>query len=200
MNGQQVRELARSLSQPERNVYATVQFDSADGYRQKALATLARLDQNNLSDHFLSYQRPLRESELMLKDKVAANAPAVAGPTTRPAEQLTLAIKPTDAGITRGDGDVADRVPANVSPPDFAFAEATQQPQLPAQQQALLAATPTTQPTSFGGRADLFTCVIVVQNTSTARGAAPTTQPLAGKPTTAPGTPTSTPPAAEPAK
>jgi hypothetical protein len=42
MNGQQVRDLARSLSQPERNLYARVQLERSDAYHQTALTTLAR--------------------------------------------------------------------------------------------------------------------------------------------------------------
>jgi hypothetical protein len=88
-----------------------------------------------------------------------------------------------------------------VSPSDYAFAEGGQQQQLPAQQQAFFGIAPTTQPT-WEARNNLFTCVIVVQNsTATPAGASgPTTQPVAGKPTTT--APTSAPPpaAAEPAK
>jgi hypothetical protein len=177
-----------------------VQFDRSDAYRRTTLATLAR--SSDPKDHFLAYQQEaVQENELMLREKaVAANAPAVLGPTTRPAEQLTLNINPNDAGLTRSENDlktVNGTVAANVSPSDYAFAEATQQPQLPGQQQALFATTPTTQPISAGARADLFTCVIVVQNNPAARAAGPATQPIAGKPTTAP---TATPPAAKEAK
>jgi len=189
MNGQQVRDLARSLSQPERNVYARVQFERSDVYRQTALATLERSSDQNDKQHFLSFQRQLvEEKEVMLGEKgVAANAPAVVvGPTTRPAE-ATLSIKPAEAGLNRAESEVAGRlstIAPNAAPKDYSF-QATQQ-QVPAQQQGYFAIAPTTQPDSIRGARDLYTCVIVVQNNTTARAAISTTQPVAGKPTTSP--------------
>ena len=190
MNGQQVRDLARSLSQPERNVYARVQFERSDVYRQTALATLERSSDQNDKQHFLSFQRQLvEEKEVMLGEKgVAANAPAVVvGPTTRPAE-ATLSIKPAEAGLNRAENEVAARlgsVTPNAASNDFAL-QVTQQQQVPAQQQGYFAIAPTTQPDSIRGARDLYTCVIVVQNNTTARAAISTTQPVAGKPTTSP--------------
>ena len=202
MNGQQVRDLARSLSQPERNLYARVQLERSDAYRQTALATLERSGDQNDKEHFLSYQRqPVEEKEMMLREKVvAANAPAFAGPTTRPTE-ATLTIKPVDAGLNRAENEVAARLDTaapNAAPNDFAI-QVTQQQQVPAQQQGYFAIAPTTQPLSARGGRDLYTCVIVVQAPALSRAGTPTTQPVAGKPTTAPAA-TSTPPAAEQAK
>src|SRR5205823_6196299 len=149
MNGQQVHDLARSLSQPERNVYARVQLERSDAYRQTALATLERSSDQNDKQHFLSFQRQLvEEKEVMLGEKgVAANAPAVVvGPTTRPAE-ATLSIKPAKAGLTRAENEVAaplGSVTPNAAPNDYSF-QVTQQ-QVPAQQQGYFAIAPTTQP------------------------------------------------------
>jgi hypothetical protein len=210
MNDQQVRELARSLSQPERNLYATVQMDRSDVYRRTALASLARTGENEVKDVALAYRQQavqlqavqLKENEVVREKVFAANAPAVVGPATRPAEELTLNIKANDAGLSRGEADVTARIngttTGTISPSDYAFAEAVQQPQLPAQQQAFFVTTPTTQP-GLDARQNLFTCVIVVQNsTSAAKAAGAATQPIAGKPATAPANP---PPAAgEPAK
>jgi len=204
-NDQQVRELARSLSQPERNLYATVQMDRSDSYRRLARATLARSGENDAKELSLAYRQQavqMKENELVREKVVAANAPAVAVPATRPAEEVALNIKANDAGLSRGQADVAARINGTtagyISPSDYAFAEAIQQPQLPGQQQAFFGIAPTTQP-GWDARNNLFTCVIVVQNSTTAaRAAGPATQPIAGKPATAP---TSSPPAAaEPAK
>src|SRR5258705_368491 len=86
MNDQQVQDLAACLSQPERNLYATVHLDRSDAYRGTGLATLARLDDKDQKQHSLAYERSVQENEVMLREKVvAANAPPVA-PTTRPAE------------------------------------------------------------------------------------------------------------------
>jgi len=183
-----VRELARSLSQPERNLYATVQLDRADTYRRTTLATIGRVNQTDPKDQFFAQQRKLDEAEVMLADKyvaaksLPANVPAAISPTTRPAGELTLNIKASDAGLTRQSetGIVSGTVAANTSPNDFAF-DAVQQPQLPAQQQATLAAPATTQPV-VGKRLELFTCVIVVQNNPSVRAGGPATQPIAGKP------------------
>jgi hypothetical protein len=201
MNDQQVRDLAACMSQPERNVYATVQLDRSDAYRSTALASVTRFGENDQKEQSLAYQRPVQENEVMLRQKVvAANAPAAVGPATKPAESFALNIKPNEAGLTRGASDDAIRVNGtiapNSTPSDFNFAEVNQQVRVPAQQQALFAAAPTTQPVLGRGTRDLYTCVIVVQNTSIARASGPATQPVAGKPATAPtGTP-----AAEPAK
>jgi len=207
MNGQQVRELAQSLSQPERNLYARVQLERADAYRQNALVALDRSSDKDQKEHFLSYERqPVQENEVLLREKVvAANAPAIAGPITRPSEPLaTLAIKPAEAGITRSEGDAGGRINVanNATPSNFSL-QGAQQPLAPAQQQqTYLALAPTTQPDANRGRGDLFTCVILVQNTGSARAAIPSTQPtqtIAGKPTTAPSA-TPAPPAADQAK
>lgn len=200
MNGQQVRELARSLSQPERNVYATVQMDRAGTYSRTASVTLGRANTDEFSEQVpANQQRALHEAEVMLKDKaIAGNAPALVGPSTRPATE-GLNIKPSEAGLSRGDGENASRaggtITANISP-DFAFKEAGQQ--LPAQQQANYFGAAATQPVAAAGRLDTFTCVIVVQN-NTAKAAGPaTTQPIAGKPATT--APTEPAPAAKEAK
>ncbi len=180
MNGRQVRELTRSLSQPERNVYATAQLERSDTYGRSTLATFAR--SSDQQDHFLSYQRqPVDEKELMLREKVvAANAPAVVGPTTRPAEQPILSIKPSEAGLTRAETELnasVNAVAPNTTPNDFAFVQGAQQPQ-PAQQQGYFAIAPTTQPESTRAGRDLYTCVIVVQNTTATRAGLPTTQSI----------------------
>jgi len=190
MNGQQVRDLARSLSQPERNLYARVQLERSDAYRQTALTTLARSSDQKGKEHFLAdQQKAVPEQDVMLREKeVVANAAAVVGPTTRPAE-AALAIKPAEAGLNRAESDPAQKVAvaSNVAPNDFAFIQPAQQPQVPSQQQGYFAIAPTTQPESARGGRELFTCVIVVQNnTANLRAGAATTQPVAGKPTTAP--------------
>jgi hypothetical protein len=189
LNGQQVSDLARSLSQPERNIYARVQLERSDPYRQTKLGTLDRSSDQKNKEGLLSYERqPVEEHELMLREKVvAANAPAVVGPTTRPTEG-TLAIKAAEAGLTRADSEAAARLDTaapNAVPGDFAF-QANQQQQVPAQQQGFFVIAPTTQPLSARGTKDLYTCVIVVQTPTANRAGTPTTQPVAGKPATAP--------------
>ncbi|HEV8606603.1 MAG TPA: zf-HC2 domain-containing protein [Tepidisphaeraceae bacterium] len=193
MNDQQVRDLARSLSQPERNQWATVRRDVSDEYRRNALAVLEGSDQK---EHLLTYQVAVQENEVMLRGKLAANAPAVVAPTTRPAEVVALNIKPAEAGLTR-EVEAQNRVTGTLLgkgvPSDFAYVEPAQQ--APGQQQAF-AISPTTQPIA-ARRAETFNCVIVFENATTAKAAGTATQPVAGKPSTAP---TAAPPAAEQAK
>jgi hypothetical protein len=194
MNGQQVRELARSLSQPERNLFATVQLENADSYRHTTLGTLGRTDTNDWALRAPNFARPVQENELMLKDRAAANAPAVVGPATRPAPELSLAIKPEEAGLSRAEGDkTVNGTVAATERFHYGVDLSGDAKQVPVQQGAYFAANPTTQPLA-GLKPDVFTCVIVVQNNSTVRAAGATTQPVVGKPTTT--APTEPPPAA----
>ncbi len=190
MNGQQVRELARTLSQPERGRWATV----TDVAYDRLAGEWGGVDfaEQQLGQQQLSF-RGTQTTESLSKFAHGVNLTA---PTTRPSDQVAVNINPAEAGLTLSQPDTAAKngtIITNNTTEQYTFNK--QLEQTPARQ-TVLAVAPATQP-----HANLFACYIVLQPSGGPQGAsAPTTQPTAAaRPTTAPTSPTAPPAAAQPA-